>query len=118
MQSTRPLRTKAGPARGRLSLWRPNLMATAALLATAALAGTPMQRVLLENSKAIDGSPALYYGDQNASSTKYVIWLQGGGLCQSQADCQGRANSPLGSSKSFPQTFEDYQDCNIGNLRV
>ena len=77
-----------------------------------------MERVLLERSKAIDGSPALYYGDRNESSTKWVIWLEGGGICQSRSDCQGRANSSLGSSKSFPQTFEIGQsmmqdDCSI-----
>lgn len=43
---------------------------------------------------------------KRVSSTKYVIWLEGGGICQSLADCIGRANSALGSSKSFPQTFE------------
>jgi hypothetical protein len=78
------------------------LAASAVLLAAAggSLAGTPMQRVLLQRSKAIDGSPALYYGALNTSSTKWVIWIQGGGICQSLSDCQGRANSALGSSKS------------------
>ena len=59
----------------------------------------PMQRVLLRESKAIDGSPALYYLGRNASSTKYVIWLEGGGICQSLADCQNRAKGSLGSSR-------------------
>jgi hypothetical protein len=60
----------------------------------------PMERVLLRKSKAIDGSPALYYLGRNTFSTKYVIWLEGGGICQSLEDCQGRANSSLGSSKA------------------
>lgn len=59
----------------------------------------PMHRVLLREAKAIDGSPALYYIGRNASSTKYVIWLEGGGICQSLADCQNRAKGSLGSSK-------------------
>ena len=59
----------------------------------------PMQRVLLREAKAIDGNPALYYIGRNASSTKYVIWLEGGGICQSLADCQNRAKGSLGSSK-------------------
>jgi hypothetical protein len=96
---------------GRIRVGVPARAAMAVLLLQAglgavALAGTPMQRVLLDRSKAIDGTPALYYGDRNVSSTKYVIWLEGGGICQSLADCIGRANSALGSSKSFPQTFE------------
>jgi hypothetical protein len=97
-----------------------NMALAGVLLAAAAgsLAGTPMQRVLLERTKAIDGSPALYYGEQNTSSTKWVIWIEGGGICQSLSDCQGRANSDLGSSKSFPQTFEIGQgmmqsDCSV-----
>jgi len=62
---------------------------------------TLMSRVLLQHTKAIDGTPALYYIDRNASSSKYVIWLEGGGICQSLADCESRANGSLGSSKSF-----------------
>eukprot|EP01046_Picozoa_sp_COSAG06_P031986 COSAG06_NODE_3162_length_5751_cov_4.227176_2_plen_291_part_00 len=62
---------------------------------------TLMNRVLLQHTKAIDGTPALYYIDRNASSSKYVIWLEGGGICQSLADCEQRANGSLGSSKSF-----------------
>ena len=51
--------------------------------------------------KAIDGSPALYYIARNTSSTKWVVWLQGGGICQSTADCQSLSKTDLGSSKGY-----------------
>lgn len=103
-----------------------SLLAVALLAAEAGVAfgaaagetGTMMDRVLLESSKALDGSPALYYGARNTSSSKYVVWLQGGGICQGLSDCKGRANSALGSSKSFPPTFQIGQSMMQSDCKV
>ena len=48
--------------------------------------------MLLDNVKCIDGSPAGYYVD-STSSSKWVFWLEGGGACFTEADCQKRAKS-------------------------
>jgi hypothetical protein len=37
----------------------------------------------------------------NTSSTKFIIWLEGGGICESLSDCEGRAQGDLGSSISY-----------------
>ena len=51
----------------------------------------------------LDGSPAARYivkGDP----ARWLIYQQGGGWCSSMADCASRANSTLGSSKTYPAT--------------
>jgi len=57
--------------------------------------------VKLPNAKCIDGSPAAYYIARNSSSTRWVVWLEGGGICESLADCQHRARTTLGSSATY-----------------
>ena len=61
---------------------------------------TTMTRVLLDNVKCLDGSPAGYYVDGTASS-KWVFWLEGGGACFTEADCEQRARTALGSSTKW-----------------
>ena len=74
------------------------------LLAVATLAA-PMRRILLPEStygatggRCLDGSMALYYYGEavNKSSTTWVIELEGGGECHTQADCANRAKTKLG----------------------
>lgn len=56
----------------------------------------------LPQTKCLDGSPAgLYVADGSASSNKVVIYLEGGGVCASEADCIKRSLGPLGSSDSW-----------------
>ena len=52
-------------------------------------------------ARCMDGSPGGYYHAANASSTKWVIDLQGGGECASKKNCDGRVGSALFSSKYF-----------------
>jgi hypothetical protein len=52
-------------------------------------------------AKCTDGTPAAYYTQLNASSQNWVIWIEGGGVCESYDDCVGRAKSSLGSSNYF-----------------
>ena len=51
----------------------------------------------------LDGSAAARYivrGDP----AKWIVYQQGGGWCSSMQDCAMRANSTLGSSKTYPKT--------------
>ena len=61
-----------------------------------------MQKRLLSNSKALDGGPALYYIQpavaESPNSDKWVVFLEGGGVCQHHADCYGRKFGSLGSA--------------------
>lgn len=61
--------------------------------------------VLLSRSdvKCIDGSPAAYYYDKT-SSDKWVVWLEGGGVCSTEQSCIARSKTDLGSSKKLSQT--------------
>ena len=72
------------------------------LLANAVADGNTMDRYYLNTTeqqpKCIDGSPAIAYLAQNQSSKQFIFWLEGGGICKSLSDCQGRAQGSLGSS--------------------
>jgi hypothetical protein len=55
-------------------------------------------------AKCLDGSPAAYYLDvatNPANANKWVIYLAGGGECDTEAACQYQTNGALGSSKYF-----------------
>ena len=56
----------------------------------------------------LDGSnPAFYFGAANstADSTKWVIYIKGGGWCYDEASCESRAHSPLGTTTHLTPTF-------------
>ena len=75
---------------------------------SAAAAGGPWTLVLLADPTAVclDGSPAAMFlragAGENASS--FIIFFEGGGWCESEADCLARSATPLGSSKSYAPT--------------
>lgn len=61
----------------------------------------------------LDGSPAVFYLWQPPTpSTKYIVFLEGGGWCYGMtddatlADCVSRANTTLGSSTTYPPTYQ------------
>ena len=59
------------------------------------------------SARCLDGTQAGYYiRAGSASSSSWVFSLEGGGECVSQNDCLNRANTSLGSSKSWPPTTE------------
>merc|ERR1712070_419891 len=68
--------------------------------------GSEFSLVKLRNAKCIDGSPAAYYIARNRSSASWVVWLEGGGICQSLSDCQQRSKTDLGSSKGYPASID------------
>ena len=72
-----------------------------------------MQLTLLKDIAAktgaycLDGTPAAYYfkHGSNANSTKWVLFIQGGGWCYNEEDCARRAQTSLGSSARMNHTF-------------
>jgi hypothetical protein len=52
----------------------------------------------------LDGSPAARYIVKGGEANKWLIYQQGGGWCTGFADCAARANTTLGSSKTYPPT--------------
>jgi hypothetical protein len=58
------------------------------------------------DARCLDGSPPAYYVRRSplgsADRNKWVVYFQGGGWCYSEADCAGRSQSALGSSKDYP----------------
>jgi len=80
------------------------------LLANAVADGNTMDRYYLNTTeqqpKCIDGSPAIAYLAQNQSSKQFIFWLEGGGICKSLSDCQGRAQGSLGSSLGSTATIQ------------
>ncbi|XRB06344.1 pectin acetylesterase [Pycnococcus provasolii] len=69
-----------------------------------AASSSVVQRITLpETSSALclDGNPAGFFLEKAAGESKdrdkFVVFLQGGGLCRSQADCVARSRTALGS---------------------
>lgn len=83
----------------------------AAIIAVAALAhavedsAAPV-KVLFDASGAqcLDRSPAGYY-IREQDPQRWIIFLQGGGLCVEPVDCMVRMKTDLGSSKAWPDTW-------------
>ena len=74
-----------------------------------------MQRFLFNSSgpRCTDGTPAGYFLQlAHASSPhkdSWVVWLEGGGICQSNADCFTRSQSGIGSSNYWAETMTGEQ---------
>jgi len=59
----------------------------------------------------LDGSPAAYYfraATATENSTKWLLFLQGGGWCYNENDCLGRTETDRGSSKEMPSNLTIY----------
>ena len=66
----------------------------------------------LTNSQArcLDGTLSGYYLEKAQmfeESSKWVLYLQGGGECDNQEDCYSKLDSDLGSSKYFKANYTD-----------
>ena len=70
----------------------------------AAAAERALELVLLPRRRArcLDGSPAGFYVDAAPDASSWIIFLQGGGQCDSHAACAARAKTALGSSRRWP----------------
>lgn len=58
-------------------------------------------------AKCLDGSPAGFYWEAGGLQSRWVIFLEGGGSCGEPVDCKLRARGPLGSSKDWPQKYNN-----------
>jgi hypothetical protein len=60
------------------------------------------------HARCLDGSPAAMYYRQGEGdgATKWFIFLEGGGLCDSVEDCTARSTTGLGSSKDYAATMD------------
>eukprot|EP00747_Dinoflagellata_sp_TGD_P208494 gnl/TRDRNA2_/TRDRNA2_81977_c0_seq1.p1 gnl/TRDRNA2_/TRDRNA2_81977_c0~~gnl/TRDRNA2_/TRDRNA2_81977_c0_seq1.p1 ORF type:complete len:422 (-),score=60.78 gnl/TRDRNA2_/TRDRNA2_81977_c0_seq1:118-1383(-) len=79
------------------------------LVAAAGDIGVPLtllsEKIAIEESAScLDGSPAGYYLRQQ-DPDRWLVYLEGGGLCIETVDCMYRAKSHLGSSKYWAKTI-------------
>ena len=63
----------------------------------------------------LDGSPyGVYHRPSPTNSTKFTMFLQGGGWCYNERDCLERSKTDLGSSTNWPSV----SGCGCMNLRT
>jgi len=69
---------------------------------------TTLTRIAVNDTEArcIDGSPYYYYISVGTASSRYYIYHEGGGWCYDINECTQRANTPLGSSKTWATTSD------------
>ena len=83
-------------------------MSSKLALAGLGLAAAVQELTLFDTSTGAlctDGTPSGYYFEKSKTgSKKWVIWIQGGGLCQSNADCVSRQGGDLGTSSTWSKT--------------
>lgn len=81
------------------------------LLVMLAITQALMTKVLFAKGgpKCLDGTQAGYYIQQNKTSNQFVIYLEGGGVCQTALDCSRRKRSALGSSNYWRTTRNGYE---------
>jgi hypothetical protein len=86
------------------------LLVAAFAAARASAAPTPLRLLTDARATCLDGTLSGYYvepavpGTENA--TKWVVFLQGGGECASNASCTAATHNSLGSSKYFAPSLE------------
>ena len=86
---------------------KPTLKLKLAMLATASATKVLMHDYPL--AKCLDGSPSGYYvrpATQPGFQNKFLVVLEGGGICTGKDDCTARATTDLGSSKNWAATFD------------
>lgn len=75
-------------------------------MGSTSIKNTAMLRVDVPGTSCLDGSTALYFYSAPAAPSKtWVVYLEGGANCFTQASCAARAKTPLGSSKYWNRTF-------------
>ena len=67
-----------------------------------------MVKLTGKDEVCLDGSPAVFYFRKGtgSGSHKYFILYEGGGWCESEADCAGRARTHLGSSTGYAEKLD------------
>ena len=61
-------------------------------------------------ARCLDSSPAAYYSalGTGADASRWIVYLEGGGECESREDCEQRSRSPLGSSSSYKKHIDAF----------
>eukprot|EP01012_Entosiphon_sulcatum_P012924 TRINITY_DN18206_c0_g1_i5.p1 TRINITY_DN18206_c0_g1~~TRINITY_DN18206_c0_g1_i5.p1 ORF type:complete len:418 (+),score=46.54 TRINITY_DN18206_c0_g1_i5:94-1254(+) len=68
----------------------------------------PDESVVHYGARCLDGSnPGYFIETSTTQPTKWVIYIQGGGLCTTQQQCAARAKTSLGTSTVWPKTAVD-----------
>ena len=67
------------------------------------------ERVDLPSTSCLDGSPAAFFyrrpiAGSNSTTTKFVLYPEGGGWCFSPVDCVARTQTDVGTSSNYPST--------------
>jgi hypothetical protein len=76
------------------------------LLAAVSAGSAPITFLPLSTQAAcLDGGPyGFYFVPSPSASTKWTVYLQGGGWCVNETDCLGRAHTILGNSSMLHKT--------------
>ena len=88
------------------------MLTTIFFTASLAVDNTEKKYDLPGSAKCTDGTQAAAYVSLAADSgsetnnKKWIIEIEGGGICESYSDCQNRAKGDLGSSKGFKDTIQ------------
>lgn len=91
------------------------LLATSALLLGMCSGVQPVPRINLTDARArcMDGTLGAYYHEPASSpdaTRQFIIFLEGGGECVTQAACYAALNTSLGSSNFFkPEIYMPYE---------
>eukprot|EP00729_Bicosta_minor_P011260 gene11260-22373_t len=86
----------------------------------AGAAAQAMNLTLVKGTRCLDGTDAGFYyrpAQTSRAANRWVIYLQGGGLCYDPAGCNSRAGTSLGSSKYWGSTHtgSSSQDADSGS---
>lgn len=69
------------------------------------------------NAKCLDGSPGGYYYSEGESSSKVILFFQGGAWCHTPENCLVRSNTTLGSSVNLGPKLNQHgfmsNDCEL-----
>ncbi len=80
-----------------------------AVLHSVAAVSAPLTMLTDSKAKCMDGTQAGYYSQMASNSddkNKWVIYLEGGGECDTESACKGATSNSMGSSKYFPATSD------------
>eukprot|EP00038_Savillea_parva_P030536 m.78377 g.78377 ORF g.78377 m.78377 type:complete len:475 (+) comp9215_c0_seq2:46-1470(+) len=80
----------------------------------------PMQLTLVAGSHCLDGSPAGYYfrpAQSQRGQTRWVIYLEGGGLCYDPNSCKSRTKTHLGSSTQWAKNKTGSASVNVDSAK-
>lgn len=66
-----------------------------------------MTAAAADGAVCLDGSPGGFYFRKGSSNDKWLMFHQGGGWCGSPDNCADRAQTALGSSKTWGPTYTD-----------